>query len=503
MRKWNEMKRTREEAVKMASFTNQLVEGNLDIQVDTSDYMLLEGLASDMNHISTTLNDYIKEISHILSHLSAGNMAVSMSENVHFQGDFLPIKNALRKIRHSLNKTFEGINDLSLEIDEMCNQVEGGSTLIAENATEQAHLIADLTGKIYDITEQTEKNASIAATASDRINIIKEETKTGEEYMDQMLSSMQMVKASSHDIGHIIEIIREIANQTKLLAFNATIEAARAGDVGKGFAVVAEEVGLLATRSAEAVRQTSELITNSIDSVEESTKIANKTAESFQKIQSSIHGVTKLCTDIASLSKSQAEQLKETSEIVTNISGVVQDNAAYAEENCAGATNLAQTSLRLKEVLAKFRLKGQTSNCKLDELKEKEQVQLLISKLTQQLHTVSTTFEMDQILEDVIREKENIECFYVIDSQGNQRSNTIMNSMIAFGEDDNFKPAIPGDYQGEKRYFRQAIKLNRELYISYEYISTATGSLCKTVACSYENDKQETYVICMDVICRF
>lgn len=502
MRKMNELKKMREEAQKIEVLTNQMVQGDLDVQLEMTEYAMLEGLAGDIDHISRTLNQYIYEISHILSHLSAGNMAVPMSDTIHYQGDFVPIKNALRKISHSLNSTFEEISTLSYEIDEMCNQVEEGSNLIAENATEQANLISDLTSKIYDITEQTVSNASSTALTSENIKAVKQETETGMKYMDQMLQSMQGVKNSTEDIHHIIEMIKEIAHQTKLLAFNATIEAARAGDQGKGFAVVAEEVGILATRSSEAVQRTTDLITNSFLKVEESTKIANKTAESFHHIQSSIEGVTSLCTDIARLSKYQADQLKETSQIITNISGMVQDNAAYAQENSAGATNLVQTSIHLKEVLSRFRLKGQSS-INVDVAKEKEELHRLITNLTKQLKNETSTQSIDRILEKEITKLENVECFYVIDPEGYQISHTIMNPSIIIGDDENFKPAMPGDYYGDKKYYRQAIIRNQESYTTFEYISTATGSLCKTIACSYKGYMDKTYVICVDIICKF
>ena len=151
MRREKEWKKLNQEAVEIINNTHQLVNGDLDISINTSDMTLLGELANDINQISTTFNLYINEISHILSHLSAGNMAVYFTKDINYQGDFIPIKNALHKIIQSLNNSFEEINALSDEVDRFCNQVESGSSQIAKNATEQAGLIANLTKYILPL----------------------------------------------------------------------------------------------------------------------------------------------------------------------------------------------------------------------------------------------------------------------------------------------------------------------------------------------------------------
>lgn len=503
MRKHKELIKITEEAFELIESTHQLVNGDLDISINPNHYTLLGNLAEDINLISQAFNGYINEISHILSHLSAGNMAVHFSEDIDYKGDFLPIRNALHKIRYSLNSSFEEINLLTVEVDKLCSQVEQGSAEIAKNATEQAGLINDLTNTIYHITEQTTNNAVNAKSAAVSVNMIQREAETGSRYMDQMLEAIKEVKASSDDISNIVTIINGIAGQTKLLALNASIEAARAGESGKGFSIVAKEVGVLAEKSADAVKQTTHLIENSINTAQASVVIAGKTSESFQSIQNSINSVTKLCSDIAEVSEEQAVTLRNTSEIITEISTVVQNNAAYAQENCAGASNLAEQSAHLKKVMSGFRLKNQTTgssriNQNIDMIDRELQ-----SKLFEKLKTASSVDSIDLLLEEVIKDQKDFECLYVIDENGYQTSHTVMNPEILIEQDENFRPAMPGDNHGAKKYFRQAMKNRNEWYTSYEYISTATGGLCKTLSCSYEGNDHKTYVICVDLICRF
>lgn len=503
MKRQKEINKITAEAADIIESSHQLANGDLDISINTDHYTVLGELANDINKISSTFNGYINEIAHILSHLSAGNMAVSFTKDIVFQGDFVPIKNALHKIRHSLNSSFDEINQLSREVDILCSQVESGSSQIAQSATEQASLINDLTGTIYEITKQTTNNAKNAKLASKSVHKIQSEAEVGGKYMEQMLGSIQKVQNSSQDISGIITIISGLAEQTKLLALNAAIEAARAGELGKGFSVVASEVRNLAERSTDAVKQTTELIGNSIKTADESVQIAYKTSESFTTINASIDDVTKLCSDIAEVSEGQAESLKNTSTIITNISDVVQNNAAYAEENSAVATNLSDLSSNLKKVMNRFSLKNQNNitaiqNNGIDQIDKG----FLLSFFDKLKKSVNIS-EVDTVLEASIKNQKDFECLYVINGNGNQFSHTIMNPDILVEQDENFKPAMPGDNHAAKKYYRMAMKTPKEWYTSIEYISTATGGLCKTLSCSYEGKDNKTYVICIDLINRF
>lgn len=503
MRNKKKLEKISDEALSIRNHTRQILSGNLDIKVDAEHFTFLKELAEDIDQINSTFNAYINEITHILSHLSAGNMTVAFSEDVSYKGDFLPIRNALHKIKHSLSNSFGEIYKLSTEIDAMSSKVEDGSSFLAANTTEQAALISDLTSTVYDITDKTMNNAANAKEAAKAIEAIAKETETGRLYMGQMLSSVDKVRSSIDDISHIIGIINEIAEQTKLLALNAAIEAARAGVNGQGFSVVAGEIGKLAQKSSEAVRQTAQLINNGIVAAGESAKIAKKTAESFESINSSIEGAAGLCNEIAELSNTQAENLRETSAIVANISEAVQGIAAYAQENSAGAMNLSGISAQLKKVLQRFRLAGQENAKSADVDTGEESIRELAGKLTEKLIHATTAQAADKILENEIRDLEDVECLYVISGNGRQLSHTIMNPRIMVEQDENFKPALPGEDYNSKKYFRQALKNRQELYISQEYISKATGNLCRTISYAYQGIDNEYYVLCIDLLCRF
>jgi len=491
------------EARSISARTRQIRAGNLDADIDAGRYVVLKNLADDISQLTRSFSAYIDEMTRVLSHLSAGNMAVAFSEDVRYEGDFLPIKNALYKIRQSLSRSFEEIRALSEEIDALSRQVESSSAVLASGAAQQAALISDLKSTVYGIAERTAHTAENAKAAADAVRAIAGEAETGRGYMDRMLASIDKVRSSIGDISHVLKLISGIAEQTKLLAVNAAIEAARAGEHGRGFSVVAGEIRKLAERCGEAVKKTAELISRSQAAADESADISRQTALSFRNISGAIEEVAGLCGEIAGLSRAQAESLRETSAIVTDISGAVENSAACAQENSAGAAKLANISARLRRVLRRYRLMGRQNASAFDKRREELLARELISKLTGSLRSAATAEEADAVLQAAIADMPDVECLYVIDGAGRQLSHTIISPQISLEYDENFKPALPGEDYSAKKYFRQAMKNKAEIYTSPEYISNATGNLCKTVSCAYQVSGGAHYVLCIDLLCRY
>ncbi len=502
MRKFKKITGLYNESKRIANGLHEMSNGILDTQIQITEDMLLSDLAKDFNDINTLLNSYIREITHVISHFSAGDMTIKMDQEVSFKGDFVPIKNALTKMGTSLNQTFTAIAELSASIDDMCIQMDESTNTIAHNASKEANLITDLSTTMTDITYKTILNTSNAKLVSENANETKREAEIGKEYMNQMLTSMEGVKASTDDIGHVIELIHNISSKTKLLSLNASIEAARAGDAGKGFAVVAEQVGNLASQSAAAVQQTVDLITANHEKVKESTETASKTAESFSFIQDSIDKTVALSSKIVDDSMDQETSFKNVSTIISNISLSGQNNAAFAMQGASSTSTLLEHSSRLRKLISTFRIDGDTGIARNYE-EESRFEQMIMSDLIHQLLTAHTLDAKDKVLKNFIKDYTEIECLYAMDYEGIQVSHTILNPSLQIENIVEFEPSNPGTNFNSKKYFRQAILLDGVIYSSYDYISGATGKLCRTVSKLYEAADGKKYVVCADISCIF
>ncbi|MEY8353637.1 methyl-accepting chemotaxis protein [Lachnospiraceae bacterium 54-53] len=300
------------------------------------------------------LRSYITDISNVLNAVAARDLTIK--SNVQYKGDFVPIQTALEQILQSLNSTLRNIMHATDQVRASSSQVALGGQNLAENSAEQAATTESLSNSLDVVSRHIQDNAEYSLSMKNMTEAALLETRQGDEEMQRLQQSMASIDASSKKIQSIIHIIDDIAFQTNILALNAAVEAARAGEAGKGFSVVADEVRELASKSADAAKQTTDLIHSTIQSVAQGKQNTELTAGVFQKIVEQTNAINTLVSKISESLKSQAKSVSDLDEGMQKISTVTQANSATAEESAATSEELLSQMQMLNELINEFRI---------------------------------------------------------------------------------------------------------------------------------------------------
>jgi methyl-accepting chemotaxis protein len=311
----------------------------------------LSELLNQLSNVSETgLNDVLR----VANLLAKGDLTETIIKE--YPGTFGEVKAGVNSTVENLKVLVGEIVDATDTISTASKEIASGNADLSQRTEEQASSLEETASSMEQLTSTVKQNAENAKQANQLAIGASDVAGKGGAVVSQVVITMDSINESSRKIVDIISVIDGIAFQTNILALNAAVEAARAGEQGRGFAVVAGEVRNLAQRSAAAAKEIKSLIQDSVEKVENGSKLVAQAGQTMDEIVSSIKRVTDIMSEITSASAEQSQGIEQVNTAITQMDEVTQQNAALVEQAAAAAEALQEQAQNLSVSVGTFKV---------------------------------------------------------------------------------------------------------------------------------------------------
>ena len=363
MVEWRDITEQKDAERQIENLIQSAITGDLENRIDSANYEgFMKGLGEGINQLMNAVVLPVRETKRVAELLASGDLTELMEGD--FQGEFAELRDAINSSMQNLLNMVNKIREGSANIASAAGEIAQGNADLSQRTEEQASSLEETASSMEELTSTVNQNADNARQANQLASGAREYATKGGEVVGKAVGAMAEINSSSKKIADIIGVIDEIAFQTNLLALNAAVEAARAGEQGRGFAVVAAEVRNLAQRSAAAAKEIKTLIKDSVEKVEEGTKLVDQSGETLDQIVESIKKVSDIVAEIASASQEQAAGIEQVNKAVTQMDEVTQQNAALVEQAAASSEALDEQAGNLDEMISYFKVGDESATAR-------------------------------------------------------------------------------------------------------------------------------------------
>jgi methyl-accepting chemotaxis protein len=339
----------------ISAIVAQATTGNFQGRIETqTSQAFFQQLAQGLNLLLETCEKSYGDMARIFDALARGDLTETITNE--YSGEFEHIKNNANNTVSKLTEIVDQIKGITHAVNDSSKEIAMSNSDLSQRTTTQASAIEETAASMHELTKTVEANTDHANYANNFVINTSDTATKGVEVIRRVVKTMENIHESSRKVVDIISVIDGISFQTNILALNAAVEAARAGEQGRGFAVVASEVRSLAQRAAAAAGEIKTLINDSVEKIEDGSKLVVDAGHTMEDIVESIRTVTNMIGHISIASSEQSLGIGQANSAIVEMEKMTQQNAVLVEQSSSTADNLRSQAAELSQAVDHFKI---------------------------------------------------------------------------------------------------------------------------------------------------